>query len=347
MPLPLAKNQTPSAAAPDAGRWPHRLAWALACGTFPLIWFGGMVTTWKAGMAVPDWPSSFQHWLFLPLAKWFSTWHVVLEHTHREIGKVVGLLTIGLMIALWRCDDRRWMRVMGVAALLAVCYQGALGGARVLANEVLLANLHGCTAPLFFALAAAMVTFTAPAWRTATAAAASPATGRLRWLTVLVPIVIYVQIVLGAQLRHLLPDTGVWWFPWFTWLHLINAAMIVVGLAWLGKIVFGDLARQGFLRRRTLLLIALMTVQLLLGLGTWVTKYGWPDWAARHIGPWGYTVSTGGLVQGLMVTAHAAVGSLALVAALSLALWSLRMLPPQPAPQSSRSAPAKRAHRHD
>ena len=209
-------SQTPDNTT-QGSRWPHRLAWALACGTFPLVWFGGMVTTWKAGMAVPDWPSSFQHWLFLPLAKWFSTWHVVLEHTHREIGKAVGLLTIALMVALLRLDDRRWMRVLGVVALVAVCYQGALGGARVIANEVLLANLHGCTAPLFFALASALVVFTSPAWRMAPGTStAVPAASRLRGLTVLLPMVIYVQIVLGAQLRHLLPDQSVQLFPWFT-----------------------------------------------------------------------------------------------------------------------------------
>lgn len=335
MPSPTAKKTTPAAAAPaggtrlpSAGGWPHALAWALACGTFPLVWFGGMVTTWKAGMAVPDWPSSFQHWLFLPLAKWFSTWHVVLEHTHRELGKLVGLLTIALMVALLRRDDRRWMRVLGVVALVAVCYQGALGGARVMANEVLLANLHGCTAPLFFALASALVVFTARAWRAEDGAAADrpAAAGRLRRLSLVLPMVIYIQIVLGAQLRHLLPDQRVGWFPWFTWLHLINAAVIVAGLAGLGKIVWRDLAPQAFLRRRTLLLISLMTVQTLLGLGTWVTKYGWPDWAARLLGPWDYTVSAGGLVQGLMVTAHVAVGSLTLVTALSLALWSRRLL---------------------
>ena len=34
--------------------WPHRLAVALVCATFPLLWVGGLVTTTKSGMAVPE-----------------------------------------------------------------------------------------------------------------------------------------------------------------------------------------------------------------------------------------------------------------------------------------------------
>ena len=50
-------------------RWPHRLAVLLVCVVFPLIWVGGLVTTYDAGMAVPDWPTTYGYNLLLyPMA---------------------------------------------------------------------------------------------------------------------------------------------------------------------------------------------------------------------------------------------------------------------------------------
>ena len=39
--------------------WPHRLALATAGATFFLILAGGLVTSTGAGLAVPDWPTTF------------------------------------------------------------------------------------------------------------------------------------------------------------------------------------------------------------------------------------------------------------------------------------------------
>ena len=36
----------------------HRLAVLSVCLIWPLIWVGGLVTTYDAGMAVPDWPGT-------------------------------------------------------------------------------------------------------------------------------------------------------------------------------------------------------------------------------------------------------------------------------------------------
>ena len=47
-------------------RPPGHIAWrcCLRCVTFPLIWVGGLVTTYDAGMAVPDWPGTYGYNLF-------------------------------------------------------------------------------------------------------------------------------------------------------------------------------------------------------------------------------------------------------------------------------------------
>jgi len=101
--------------------WPHRLAVALVCATFPLVWIGGLVTTHDAGMAVPDWPNTYGYNLFLyPLDGWLAVWDIFLEHTHRLIAASVGLATIVLAVMLWRSDPRKWIRWLGVAAVLGV-----------------------------------------------------------------------------------------------------------------------------------------------------------------------------------------------------------------------------------
>src|SRR5437588_9980427 len=68
--------------------WPHRLAIALALVTFPLIWVGGLVTTYDAGMAVPDWPGTYGYNLLrYPWQTWLAgPWDLFIEHGHRLLG---------------------------------------------------------------------------------------------------------------------------------------------------------------------------------------------------------------------------------------------------------------------
>ena len=75
----------PYATTHAANAWPHRLAVVLVCATFPLIWVGGLVTTYEAGMAVPDWPTTYGYNLFLyPWQTWIlGPWDLFIEHGHR------------------------------------------------------------------------------------------------------------------------------------------------------------------------------------------------------------------------------------------------------------------------
>ena len=57
---------------------------------------------------------------------------VFYEHGHRMIASTVGFLTIALAVGLWRNDDRKWLKSLGVASLVAVIAQGVLGGLTVL-----------------------------------------------------------------------------------------------------------------------------------------------------------------------------------------------------------------------
>src|ERR1051326_8624152 len=78
----------------ESSRWPHGLAIVLCCATFPLVWVGGLVTSYKAGMAFPDWPTSDGYFLFFyPWLDWLrGPWDLFVEHGHRLLASLVGLL---------------------------------------------------------------------------------------------------------------------------------------------------------------------------------------------------------------------------------------------------------------
>jgi cytochrome c oxidase assembly protein subunit 15 len=307
-------------------RLAHRLAWFLACVTFPLIWVGGSVTTYHAGMAVPDWPNTFGYNLFLyPLESWLRVWDVFLEHSHRLIAATAGMVTIALALTLWLVDGRRWVRRLGGLALLGVCLQGTLGGLRVTASAILLANVHGCTAPLFFALTTTLVAVTAPAWRQPRAAASRLGLQSFRRLALATTWGVYLQIVLGAQLRHPDPRMAPGWFTLWVWFHVIGAGLLTAAVIGLVRTAARRLPDQPMLVRRSRWLGGLFFVQLALGAAAWVTHYNWPLWFVDYVCRIDYTVVTGGRLQAVLTTAHVAAGSLTLVTALSLAIWSMRL----------------------
>ena len=305
--------------------WPHRLAWVLVCTTFPLIWLGSTVTTYNAGMAVPDWPGTYGHWIWYPLDLWLGVWDLFLEHGHRLLARSVGLITIALAIVLWRKDPRRWIRKLALLAIAGVIFQGTLGGIRVLWTSEWLAKVHGCSAPLFFALCAAMVTLTSRAWWQLDAPRRHPAGRRLHMLTAGSTGAVYLLIILGAQLRHLPYGDAPGWFELWVWLKVILAGLTGAVLVWLAVFVRRRLHGEVKIFRRAVLLLSLFFVQLVLGAATWVTNYEWPAWFTNYVWAFEYRVVAEGRLQVFITTAHTAVGSLVLVAAMGLAIWSFRL----------------------
>ena len=230
----------------------HRIACLTAAATLALILAGGLVTDTGSALAVPDWPTTFGYNLFLyPWSKMVGG--VLYEHSHRLLGAVVGLLTVGLALALWRGERRWWVRALGVAAVLLVAVQGVLGGLRVRLRAETIAIVHGCLAPAFFALTVVLARVTGTGW----AASPPPAPGGpLRALAVAACLVLYVQIVLGALLTH-----GGW-----VGLHLAGAAAVFVFV----PIVTARARATGqpAFARPARALLGLLLVQLLLGAGT-------------------------------------------------------------------------------
>jgi cytochrome c oxidase assembly protein subunit 15 len=350
---PLPTNQPEQTLNP----WPHRVAWALACTALALIWVGGLVSTYRAGMSVPDWPTTYGYW-FYPLHRWLTAfWDLFLEHGHRMLGQAVGMLAIAATLIVWRWDRRKWIRWLALAVLAGVCIQGTLGGLRVRTDSLLLAKIHACNAPLCFALCATLVTLTSPAWqrrgqpREGVGSLFPPTIHRvehalmekdsrplemLKRLALFLTAALYGEIILGAQLRHQPLDPAPGWFELWVWLKLIGAGLIAAAMVWLLVDVRRQAGEEPMLVRRAKLLGTLFVAQLVLGAATWVTNFGWPLWFTGYLWAVEYTVVAQGRLQANVTTAHAAVASLTLAAALSLVLWSHRLLQP-PAPVRKRA----------
>lgn len=172
-----------------------------------------MVTSKNAGLAVPDWPTTFGYnMFFFPFSKWIGG--IFFEHVHRLIASTVGFLTIILTIWLWRSESRRWVRNLGLAALAAVIVQGVLGGLRVTMLKDEIGIFHACLAQAYFGLLIVIALVTSPIWsRLALAKIPTRIARRLAQISIATSLIIYGQLALGATMRHQHRDLSILDFP--------------------------------------------------------------------------------------------------------------------------------------
>ena len=284
-------------------RWPHRLSVLTAATTLLLIFVGGLVTNTGSALAVPDWPTTFGYNMFLyPWSKMVGG--IFYEHSHRLIGSTVGLLTVSLAASLWLAEPRRWVRRLGLVAVVAVIIQGVLGGLRVVLVQHQLAILHACLAQAFFALLVSLAVLTSRFWQDAAAAPRLVDGARLRATALSTACLIYAQTVFGALLTHTGTRLGA---------HLLVAALVTGSVLRLAVRIFGGQAERRELRRPLLFLSALLIVQLSLGLSVYL---------------WRYTAVSVALAPGLGVmfqALHRIVGTALLGAAVLLAVRIIRL----------------------
>jgi len=193
--------------------WLNRFTWFAAVATLFLICSGGMVTSKGAGLAVPDWPTTFGYNMFLfPVSHWVGG--ILFEHTHRLIASTVGFLTIILAAWLWRVEDRQWVRSLGLLALGGVILQGILGGLRVTMLQDQIGIFHACLAQAFLGLLVFIALVTSRFWRSlSSATAAGNKFRRLRAVALFTTAAIYFQLGLGAMMRHQHRDLAILDFP--------------------------------------------------------------------------------------------------------------------------------------
>lgn len=304
-----------------ANAWLHRLALTTAGTTLFLLFVGALVTSKGVGLAVPDWPTTFGHNMFLfPWAGMVGG--VFYEHSHRLVASGVGFLTLVLAVCLWLRELRVWVRWLGVAALLLVTVQGVVGGLRVVLLEQDLAILHAALAQAFFGLIVAMALFTSRSWRGVRPSSATGGSTMFPWFCLSATLLIYVQSLLGAFIRHNGEALA---------LHVVMALVVAVqtGLLVLRTLQFSkDLP---VFRTPSTCLGLFLVMQLALGVGSYAVRslsFG-ADW---HLG----------LIVAV-TTAHVVVGALLLAMSVVVTAWAFRLLSPPRLPVVDPAVPERSA----
>ena len=336
---------------PDSFRvWVHVVACCLVAVTGVLLAFGSLVTTYEAAMAVPDWPATYGQNMFLfPWAEWFfGPWDLFLEHGHRLLGATVGLITLLTAGLVWWSGQSATVRALAIAAILLVVVQGLLGGLRVLLDDKTVAKVHACTGPLFFAVAVAIACLTSPRLRneSQTGQARSGAGGLTLagWLSWGLTAAAYLQLVAGAQLRHLDATVGYGTFRWLVFMHLAGAAIVTLlsfaaaaeARNWLSA-GSRDGSEHRARKRWSLVVASLVVCQIALGCAAWVVSWGMPlgllpdSLIASLPEPTGVTVARSGF-SAVVVTGHVLLGMLILASSVVLGILSGGLTQAAPVP---------------
>ena len=286
-----------------ANAWLHRLALTTAGTTLFLLFVGALVTSKGVGLAVPDWPTTFGHNMFL--FPWSGmVGGVFYEHGHRLVASGVGFLTLVLALCLWFRERRAWVRWLGAAALLLVTVQGIVGGLRVVLLDQDFAIIHAALAQAFFGLIVAVALFTSRSWSRARTAPSAAGWTLFQWFCLAATLLIYVQSLLGAIIRH--TGTG-------AALHIMVALVVTaqVALVVVKALQLGD--RAPVLAPLSLALGVLLALQLALGLGSYAARF----------------LSFGAAWQPAVIvavtTGHVVTGALMLAVSLVMTLWAFRV----------------------
>jgi len=299
--------------------WVHRLAVATAAATVFLLLVGAIVTSKGVGLAVPDWPTTFGHNMFLfPWARMVGG--VFYEHSHRLVASGVGLLTVLLAIALWLQDPRRWLRWLGTLALALVVVQGVIGGLRVVFIEQWFAVVHAALAQAFFGLIVAIALFTSKRWHEITGRLSSADAGSVQRLCVLTTVLIYAQAILGALVRH----TGA-----AIELHVLVALLVAVHVFLVARRTAQIDDANHLLRRPVVWLSAVLVLQLTLGVGSYLSRFSilTSQWSTN--------------VMVALTATHVVTGALMLALSVALTLLSFRLLEPSERAVSSVALPRR------
>jgi cytochrome c oxidase assembly protein subunit 15 len=270
-----------------------------------------------------------------PVSQWVGG--VFFEHTHRLIASGVGFLTIVLAVWLWRVEPRKWLRVLGVVALGAVIIQGVLGGLRVTMLKDEIGIFHALLAQAFLGLLVFIAVVRSRRWIEATPRQRLQSS--LWWLPVLTTIVVYLQLGLGATMRHQHRDLAIPDFPYAygqvipetsaaslatinRWREAQALSEVNAGHVWLQMahrfvaliIAAGVIAYWVALRRQRVddpsgVLRPLSSVWLFL-LACQVTLGAWTIWSNKAAD---------------VATAHVAVGATMLAVGISLAAFAARL----------------------
>jgi heme a synthase len=175
----------------------------VAACVFLLLIAGALVTSTQSGLAVPDWPLSYGK-VMPPMVG-----GILYEHGHRLVAAGVSTL-VGLELGalLFLLKGRKTLKRLAAAAFAAILLQALLGGLTVLfLLPPAISSAHAALAEIVFALTAVVALMCSKTWKGLTEESpkislnGEEARKALRW-TVLAAGAVFIQIVLGAVMRH-------------------------------------------------------------------------------------------------------------------------------------------------
>ncbi len=303
--------------------WLHRFAKLVVGATFILIFVGGLVTSTDSGLAVPDWPTTYGQFMFsFPLSQMAGG--IFYEHGHRLVASIVGMLMVILAFWLWRKEPRPWVKRLGWLALLAVIAQGVLGGLTVIfLLPTAISVSHGALAQIFFCLTICLALFTSKEWHQAPNKIADPHRPPLQTLTLMTTAAVFIQLILGAVMRHTKSGLAIPDFPLafgkiippfdsvkiaIHFSHRLGALVVSALIIWTAARIIKNYRGEKKLFRPAVVLLCALAAQLTLGAFT--------VWTQKDV---------------LITTAHVATGALILGTSLFLALQTRKLFVAQPA----------------
>lgn len=170
----------------------------VAACVFLLLIAGALVTSTQSGLAVPDWPLSYGK-VMPPMVG-----GILYEHGHRLVAAAVSTL-VGLELGalLFLLKGRRTVKILAAVAFAAILLQALLGGLTVLfLLPPAVSSAHAALAEIVFALTAVVALMCSKTWENLRISSkGEKARSAFRWV-VLAAAAVYLQIVLGAVMRH-------------------------------------------------------------------------------------------------------------------------------------------------
>src|SRR5262245_31583259 len=205
---------------------------------------------------------------------------VLFEHGHRLVAAFVGLLTVTLMVLLTQWEPRIWVRWLARGAVLAVLLQGALGGVTVLLRlPPAISVTHACLEQAFLCIVVGLAVCTAPGWQARLVDQIEPQQPALWVLATLTVGMVYLQLILGALVRHMGAGLAIPDFPLafgrlvppldssavvVHFVHRLWALAVTLCVGWMVTRILSRYRAERWLLRPALLLAGLVLLQLLL-----------------------------------------------------------------------------------
>lgn len=269
------------------------LAWFAALGSawvFVLVTLGAFTTSIGAGMIFPDWPLSNGS---LNPEGWLGNVAMFAEHSHRLSAGLMTIITLIIAVAIWRTEERSWLRRLATVAVILIFVQALIGGLRVLLEKHhvemietsvgrLFAMAHACLAQIFVCTLAAIAAGCSRPWIEPTAINKNASAAPMRKLGVVCCALLLLQLGIAAVMRHSFAGLAIPTFPHSTvdggWLpqawnfrigihfaHRVMAVILAGALVWFSAALLRSRQLSGPFKAAAALLMILLSTQIFLG----------------------------------------------------------------------------------